>query len=180
MAWIACLPSLYGKAVPGLCLLSVSLISVKRRPASPVMMEHMDNAPHDHPPDVPKKTSPGKRGRPPGSKNRHRRAVALSPALRCVQETLTRFLPVIGEPVKGISLVYDGAFGNNDARHMVNQTGWHLLAKRRHDSALYCPYDGPSSGHGKRRTYGKTRDDRHLPAASVPSSSLEDGLQTEI
>ena len=33
--------SLYGKAVPGLCFLSVSLISVKRRCSYPVMMEQV-------------------------------------------------------------------------------------------------------------------------------------------
>ena len=33
--------SLYGKAVPGLCFLSVSLISVKRRCSYPVMLEQV-------------------------------------------------------------------------------------------------------------------------------------------
>ncbi len=144
------------------------------------MMEHIAKAPNANPPDVSKKKSPGKRGRPPGSKHRHRRAVELSPALRFVQETITRFLQWIGDQVKVISFVYDGAFGNNDALHMVKQTGWHVIAKLRHDSALSLPYDGPYSGRGKRRKYGKKLDDRHLPAAYVPSSSLEDGMQTTI
>src|SRR5207244_10468025 len=85
---------------------------------------------------------PGKRGRPQGSKNRRRRAVELSPALRFVQETITRFLQLIGDHVKVIYFVYDGAFGNNDALQMVKQTGLHLISKLRHDSALYFPYDG--------------------------------------
>jgi putative transposase len=180
MASIAFFPSLYGKAVPGLCFLSLSLISVKRRTSSPVMMEQMDKAPTNNPLDVSKKKSPGKRGRPQGSKNRSRRAVELSPALRFVQETITRFLQVIGEHVKVIYLVYDGAFGNNDALQMVKQTGWHVIAKLRHDSALYFPYDGPYAGRGKRRKYGKKLNYQHLPAAYLQSSSLEDGMQTKI
>src|SRR5713101_5454999 len=137
MASIAFFPSLYGKAVPGLCFLSLSLISVKRRISYPVMMEQIDKAPTNNPPDVSKKKSPGKRGRPQGSKNRSRRAVELSPALRFVQETITRFLQLIGDHVKVIYFVYDGAFGNNDALQMVKQTGLHLISKLRHDSALY-------------------------------------------
>src|SRR5882724_10098097 len=172
--------SLYGKAVPGLCFLSLSLISVKRRTSYPVMMEHMDKKPNDDPPEVSKKTAPGKRGRQQCSKNRHRRAVELSPALRFVQETITRFLQLIGEHVKVMSFVYDGAFGNNDALQMVKQTGLHVIAKLRHDSALYFPYDGPYAGRGQRRKYGKKLDYRHLPAAYLQSSSLEDGMQTQI
>ncbi len=100
-------------------------------------MEQIDKAPTNNPPDVSKKKSPGKRGRPQGSKNRSRRAVELSPALRFVQETITRFLQLIGDHVKVIYFVYDGAFGNNDALQMVKQTGLHLISKLRHDSALY-------------------------------------------
>jgi len=180
MASIAFFPSLYGKAVPGLCFLSLSLISVKRRTSYPVMMEPIDKAPTNNPPDVSKKKSPGKRGRPQGSKNRSRRAVELSPALRFVQETITRFLQLIGEHVKVIYFVYDGAFGNNDALQMVKQTGLHLISKLRHDSALYFPYDGPYAGRGKRRKYGKKLDYQHLPAEYLQSSSLEDVMQTKI
>ena len=143
-------------------------------------MEHIDQAPTTNPPDGSKKTSPGKRGRPPGSKNRRRRAVELSPALRFVQETSTRFLQVMGEHVKVLSFVYDGAFGNNDALHMVKQTGVHVIATLRHDSALSLPYDGPYAGRGKRRKYGTKLDDQPLPAAYWPSSSLADGMQTKI
>jgi len=144
------------------------------------MMEQIDTAPTNNPPDVSKKKSPGKRGRPQGSKNRSRRAVELSPALRFVQETITRFLQLIGDHVKVIYFVYDGAFGNNDALQMVKQTGLHLISKLRHDSALYFPYDGPYSGRGKRRKYGKKLDYQHLPAEYLQSSSLEDGMQTKI
>ena len=95
------------------------------------------------------------------------------------------FLCVIGhrellDHVKVIYFVYDGAFGNNDALQMVKQTGLHLISKLRHDSARYFPSDGPYSGRGKRRKYGKKLDYQHLPAEYVQSSSLEDGMQTKI
>src|SRR2546428_2092534 len=180
MASIAFFPSLYGKAVPGLCFLSLSLISVKRRISYPVMMEQIDKAPTNNPPDVSKKKSPGKRGRPQGSKNRRRRAVELSPALRFVQETITRFLQLIGDHVKVIYFVYDGAFGNNDALQMVKQTGLHLISKLRHDSALYFPYTGPYSGRGKRRKYGKKLAYHDLPDESLQTSFVEKDIETKI
>src|SRR6266446_8029436 len=144
------------------------------------MMEQIDKAPNAKPPDVSKKKSPGKRGRPQGSKNRHRRAVELSPALRFVQETITRFLQLIGEHVKVMSFVYDGAFGNNDALQMVKQTGLHVMSKLRHDSALYFPYDGPYAGRGQRKKYGKKLDYRHLPDTAFKAASLEDDIETQI
>src|SRR5229473_4529154 len=64
--------SLYGKTVPGLCFLSLSLISVKRRTSYPVLTEPIDKPHSDTPQEVSKKKSHGKRGRPLGSKNQHR------------------------------------------------------------------------------------------------------------
>ena len=58
--------SLYGKAVPGLCFLSLSLISVKRRTSYPALSDQVEKAPMAQTP--PNKTSSGQRGRPKGSK----------------------------------------------------------------------------------------------------------------
>ena len=66
--------SLYGKAVPGLCFLSLSLISAKRRTSYPAFTEQVEKAPVAQ--KQPKKKFPAQRGRPKGSKNRHRRDVA--------------------------------------------------------------------------------------------------------
>src|SRR6266704_5052274 len=180
MASIAFFPSLYGKALPGLCVLSLSLISVTRRISYPVMMEQIDKAPTNNPPDVSKKQSPGKRGRPQGSKNRRRRAVELSPALRFVQETITRFLQLIGDHLKVCYFVYDGAFGHNDALQMVTQLGLHLISKLRHDAALYFPYDGPYAGRGKRKKYGKQLDYRRISDTYLKTSSVDKDIQTQI
>ncbi len=40
--------SLYGKAVPGLCFLSLSLVSVKRRTSYPALIEEVEKAPACH------------------------------------------------------------------------------------------------------------------------------------
>jgi putative transposase len=64
--------SLYGKKVPGLGFLSLSLLSVKRRTSYPVMMEQLAPPPPETPQEDAKPKSQGKRGRPPGSKNQVR------------------------------------------------------------------------------------------------------------
>jgi hypothetical protein len=172
--------SLYGKRVPGLCFLSLSLISVKRRTSYPIMMEQLEKQPTDTPQEVSAKQSQGKRGRPKGSKNQHRRDVTLSPYLRFVQETITRLLELIGAHVKVKHFVYDGAFGHNDALQMVKQLGLHLISKLRHDAALYFPYDGPYAGHGPRKKYGKKLDYRHLPDTALHVSSVDEDIETKI
>ena len=84
--------SLYGKTVPGLCFLRVSLLSVKRRTSSPVMTEQVDKPADALVQESPKTQARGRRGRPQGSKNRNRRAVELSPSLRFIQEHIKRLL----------------------------------------------------------------------------------------
>jgi putative transposase len=115
--------SLYGKAVPGLCFLSVSLISVNRRTSYPALMEQHGPEHRHAPAEVGPKKAESKRGRPKGSKNQHRREVTLSPYLCFVQESIRRVLQVIGEHVKVHHFVFDGAFGYNDAVQMVRQLG---------------------------------------------------------
>ncbi len=115
--------ALYGKSVPGLCFLSVSLLSVKRRTSYPVLMEQHGPEHRQAPAAVGKKPSAGKRGRPNGRKNQHRREVTLSPYRCFVQESIRRLLTLIGEHVKVHYLVFDGAFGDNDAVQMVRQLG---------------------------------------------------------
>ncbi len=82
--------SLYGRAVPGLCFLSLSLRSVQRRTSYPVGTEQVDQRLETSSQASPQKPSLGSRGRPKGSKNRHRREVELSPSLCFIQEHLKR------------------------------------------------------------------------------------------
>src|SRR5713101_5905923 len=172
--------SLYGKTVPGLCFLSLSLISVKRRTSYPVMMEQHNKVHTEEPQEVCKQTSPRKRGRPKGSKNQNRREVTLSPYLGFVQETIRGLLKLMGEDLKVMYFVFDGAFGHNDALQMVKQLGLHLISKLRHDAALYFPYESPYAGRGKRRKYGKKLDYQHIPNDYLKEDFVDKDMRTRI
>src|SRR5437764_4917839 len=172
--------SLYGKTVPGLCFLSLSLLSVKRRTSYPVLIEQVEkpSKPAGH--AQPKTQASGQRGRPQGSKNRNRREVALSPTLRFIQAHIKRLLEQIGEACKVVYFIFDGELGHNDAMQMVRQVGLHLVSKLRDNSALYFPYAGPYAGRGPRRKYGKKLDYRNIPSAYLPATSIEEGIETNI
>ena len=161
-------------------VLSLSLISVKRRTSYPVIMEQIEPQHTDNPPAAPQKQSSGKRGRPKGRKNRNRRDVVLTPYLRFVQETINGLLKLIVEHVKVRYFVYDGAFGHNDALQMVKQLDLHLISKLRYDSALYFPYHGPSTRRGQRKKYGKKLDYCHLPETAFKASSVEEDIETQL
>jgi putative transposase len=170
--------SLHGKAVPGLCLLSLSLISVQRRTSSPALTEQVEKAPAAQQP--PKQPSRGSRGRPKGSKNGNRRDVELSPWLRFIQAQLARLLQQVGTHLKVVYFLFDGELGHNDAVQMVRQLGLHLVSKLRYNSALYFPYAGPYAGRGPRRKYGKRLDYRNLPGKHLQATSIEEGIKTDI
>jgi putative transposase len=55
-----------------------------------------------------------------------------------------------------------------------------LVSKLRYNSALYFPYEGPYSGRGPRRKYGKKLDYRNLPSKHVQATSIEEGIKTDI
>ena len=129
--------SLYGKTVPGLCFLSLSLLSVKRRTSYPVMTEPVEKPSDAVGQEPPTTKARGRRGRPQGSKNRNRRAVELSPSLRFIQEHIKRLLAQISDAFKVVYFLFDGEFGHNDAMQMVRQVGVHLISKLRYNSALY-------------------------------------------
>jgi putative transposase len=172
--------SLYGKAVPGLCFLSLSLLSVKRRTSYPVVTEQVEKACEAAAPAQPTKQASGPRGRPKGSKNRNRRVVELSPSLRFIQEHIKRLLQQMGEAFKVVYFVFDGELGHNDAMQMVRQVGLQLVSKLRYNSALYFPYAGPYAGRGPRRKYGQKLDYRNIPLASLQAASIDEGIETHI
>jgi putative transposase len=172
--------SLYGKTVPGLCFLSLSLLSVKRRTSYPVLTEQVDKPADALGQAPPKEQASGRRGRPKGSKNRNRREVDLSPSLGFIQEHIKRLLEQIGDAFKVVYFIFDGELGHNDAMQMVRQVGLHLVSKLRYNAALSCPYDGPYCGRGPRRKYGQKVDYRQIPSASLKSTSIEQEIKTQI
>ena len=174
--------SLYGKAVPGLCFLSLSLLSVKHRNSYPVVTEQVDKPleTSGQAPSKKKKKSGGSRGRPKGSKNRNRRDVDLSPSLCFIQTHMKRVLEQIGEAFKVVYFIFDGELGHNDALQMVSQVGLHLISKLRYNSALYLPYEGPYSGRGPRRKYGEKLDYHKIPSEYLQSTSIDEEIETRI
>ncbi len=174
--------SLYGKAVPGLCFLSLSLLRVKHRTSYPVVTEQVDKLLEVSVQAVPtkKKHSGGTRGRPTGSKNRHRREVDLSPSLCFIQTHIKKLREQIGDAFTLIYFIFDGELGHNDALQMVQQGGLHLISKRRYHSALYVPYDGPYSGRGPRRKYGQKLDDQNIASEYLRAKSVDEDIQTRI
>lgn len=174
--------SLYGKTVPGLCFLSLSLLSVKHRTSYPVVTEQVDKALEMSVQVAAKQKTKasGSRGRPKGSKNRNRREVNLSPSLRFIQLHIKRLLEQIGDTFKVVYFIFDGELGHHDALQMVQQVGLHLISKLRYNSALYVPYDGPYSGRGPRRKYGQKLDYQHLPSEHLKSISIDKKIKTQI
>jgi DDE superfamily endonuclease len=170
--------SLYGKAGPGLCFLSLSLLSVKHRTSYPVVTEQVKKACEAAAQAPPTKKTSGQRGRPKGSKNRNRREVALSPSLRFIQEHIQRLLRQIGDAFKVVYVIFDGELGHNDAMPMVRHVGLHLVSKLRYNSALYFPYAGPYAGRGPQRQYGQKLDYRYVPSAYLQATSIEEGIET--
>jgi len=173
--------SLYGKMVPGLCFLSLSLLSVKRRSSYPVVTEQVDKPLEASVPAPPKKQKGGgPRGRPKGSKNRNRHEVELSPSLCFIQKHIKRLLEQIGDAFKVVYFVFDGELGHNEAMQMVRQVGLHLISKLRYNSALYFPYDGLYSGRGPRRKYGHKLAYHDIPSAYLQSTSIDQEIKTQI
>ena len=173
-------PSLYVRKVPGLRFLSLSLLSVKRRPSYPVMMEQLAQPYTEPPQTVSKPKSQGNGGSRHGSKNQHRRDVVVSPYLRFVQETIKRLLEVIGAHVQVMYCVFDGAFGHHDALQMVRQLSLHLISKLRHDAALYFSYEGTYAARGKRKKYGKKLAYLNINTKYLKESSVEKDIETKI
>lgn len=190
--------SLYGKTVPGLCFLSLSLISVKRRCSYPLRLEPIVKSategnsqaqrrkrakkakPVAKANQATRANPPKPKGRPKGSKNRNRREVDLSPYWVFVQTIIRQVLALLGQRLKLRYFVFDGAFGHNCALQMVRQTELELISKLRHNAALYQPFEGEYRGRGPRAKYGAKLDYRQLPTKHLKEVSVDGAIRTLI
>jgi len=181
--------SLYGKTVPGLCFLNLSLINVERGCShtvrlEPIVKESADSSPKGK--KTGKKKSAANRkataakpkGRPKGSRNRNRREVSLSPYLLFVQGIIRSVLNLLGPSISLQHFVYDGALGHNAALQMVRQTALHLVSKLHRNAALFEPYRGEYSGRGRRPKYGDRLDYQQLPEQHLNSDSTQQNIRT--
>jgi hypothetical protein len=120
-----CFSSLSGKTVPSLYFLNLSLISVKNRRSSPLIMEPVM-------PELIKsskkiastneKSQKSKLGRPKGSQNQNRQPVELSKYLQLVPATIQSLLNLVNSE---ISLVYFtcAIFSPNYSVHQTHYVG---------------------------------------------------------
>jgi putative transposase len=173
--------SIYNKTIPGLCHLTISLVSVRERIAYPLFTVPV-------PPTVKKEEAPAaaepatKRGpgRPKGSRNSSRHDVEFTAFQLLLKTTLLSLLALIGADLPLAYFVYDGALGHNTGVQLVRQCGLHLISKLRHDSALYFPFAGPQSGRGRHKKYGSRINLTGLPKRFLKRTSVKDGIREAI
>lgn len=171
--------SVYGKSIPSLCHLCLSLTSVNDRVSYPVMTlpvkppEKTRTAPPPEP-----QTKRG-RGRPQGSRNHARCKVELTTAQQFLRDAIQSLLALLGTDLKLLYFVYDGALGHNAGVQLTRQCGLHLISKLRHDAALYFPHDGPYTGGGPRKKYGRRLNYRQLPESCRQASTIEENIRTD-
>ena len=186
--------SLYEKVVPGLSFFTISLISTKNRTSFPLMIQQIvrseektkctedlsstKNSKGDQNKSEPKKKNGP--GRPKGSRNKNKEDVYLSPYLCFIQSMLNKVLQIIGNCTILNYIVFDGAFGNNNALQMVKQCRKHLISKLHRNSALYFPYSGKYSGRGRRKKYGSRVDYDNIPEEYLKETTNEGSIQTKI
>jgi putative transposase len=170
--------SIYGKALPSLCFLGLSLIHVEAGQSFALLMEQLvrENVQETAPKAGEKKKS----GRPKGSKNKNKIEVELSPFLLQLQSCIKQALALINLHLKVVYFVYDGALGNNAGLQMVKQTGLHLISKLRHDSKLFLPYQGKYQGRGCPCKYGDRLTLENLPQDSLRKEEQDGDILTKI
>ena len=181
--------SLYGKAIPGLSFLAVSLVSVKDRRSYPMMMEQIvrsnasantDVSATEDQDNTQKAIAKQGPGRPKGSRNRNKKDVTLSDTLKQLQTMVKSFLQQMGNSIKLQYVVLDGYFGHNNALQMVSQCGLHLISKLRTDAALYYPPTTPYKGRGRRAIYGDRFNPQQMDNKWRISVETIDNIKTEV
>src|SRR5438105_9532939 len=178
--------SLYGKPVPGLAFFTLSLVSIQARRSFPIRVEQVVRSDAEKAASKAKAAAkqpkaPGAKrrpGRPPGSTNKNKAHVTLTPELLRIKAMLDALRHLIAGVLPLTYLLLDGHFGNHNALQMARQCGLHLISKLRCDAALYFPYTGPYAGRGPHRKYGPKIDDDHLPAQYRKETTVAGYIQT--
>ena len=180
--------SLYGKPVSGLAFFTLSLVSVQARRSFPLRVDQVvrsaaEKAASKAKTDTKKAKAPRaprRRGRPPGSTNKPKPHVTLTPELMRIKAMIDALLRLIARVIPLTYLVLDGHFGNHNALAMAQQGHLHLISKLRCDAALYLPYTGPYAGRGPRRKYGNKVEYAHIPRQYLQETTVEGHMQTQI
>lgn len=174
--------SLYGKPVPGVSFFSLALVNVAQRRAYPLRIGQVLRREAEPAPQA-SETKPGAkrgRGRPPGSKNRNKVDVPLSPYLRFILTMLQAVKQLLGTTLSVTYVVLDGAFGNHAALQMVRCCDYHLVSKLAVNAALYFRSTAPYGGRGARKKYGDKVNYVNLPPTYRQKSTTEEAIRTDI
>jgi len=176
--------SLYGKPVPSLSFLALSLVNIRERHSYPIMVEQIVRSEEERAAAKAKKEKKAalkpkrKPGRPKGSKNRDKTQVTLTPELKLLKTMIRKLLLLINGVMPLTYLVLDGKFGHNNALQMTLQCGLQLISKLRHDTALYFPYDGSYSGCGPHQQCGDKIDYNRLPKKYLKADFVDNDIRT--
>ena len=181
--------SVYGKTIPGLAFLSLSLVSVKERRSYPLVMEQIvrgdtrrRSLPASEPPEETQQPVPRRnRGRPKGSRNRNKTQVQLSDTLKHLQTLIKALLRRIDDLIPVRYLVLDGYFGHNNALQMTKACGLHLISKLRVNTALYfSSRETPYAGRGRPRLYGQRFNPQQIDPKCRISTETHGNITTEV
>ena len=181
--------SVYGKTIPSLAFLSLSLVSVKERRSYPLVMEQIvrgdtrrRSLPASEPPEKTQQLVPRRdRGRPKGSRNRNKTQVHLSDTLKHLQTLIKALLRRIDALIPVRYLVLDGYFGHNNALQMTKTCGLHLISKLRVNTALYfSSRETPYAGRGRPRLYGQRFNPQQIDPKWRISTETHGNITTEV
>ena len=180
--------SVYGKTIPGLAFLGLSLVSVKERRSYPMLMEQIvrsdtrsPSPPASESPEETQQPVPRRnRGRPKGSQNRNKTQVRLSDTLKHLQTLIKVLLRRIDDLIPVRYLVLDGYFGHNNALQMTKQCGLELISKLRVNTALYFPSTMPYAGRGRPRLYGQRFNPQQIDPKWRISTETHGNITTEV
>lgn len=173
---------LKNQVISGLSFFVLSLIDVQRRKSYPLLINQILRSEAEkaalkerkleaaRKKREPQKNSGQRRGRKPGSRNKNKQELNLSPELVRIDSAVAILLKLVRVFVKVKYLVMDGHFGHQQAVLMADQNDLHLISKLRQDAALYEKYKGVYSGQGAPTKYGEKVNYEKLPVEYLKKS----------
>jgi len=178
---------LKSQVIKGLSFFVISLVNVEERKSYPLMVkqtirsEAEKKAIRERKKKSAKKSKKKQRkpsGRRPGSLNKDKAKLELSPELLRISEWLKGLVKLIRVfvPVKYLAL--DGYFSRRQTVLMARENDLHLISKLRKDAGLYEKYEGTYSGRGARKKYGEKLNYENLPKKYLKKSETEGDLLT--
>ena len=180
-----------GQVVKGLEFFVLSLISVRKRKSSPLMVGQTVRSTEEKAilkqrreerwakSREPKKKCRKMRGRPKGVRNKAKDKVEFSAEILRINQLLKRMLQLVRLFVRVKYLVLEGHFGHMQAVLMGRENGLELVSKLSCDASLYERYEGEYSGTGRKKKYGRKLNYDELPDKYLQKSESEGDVTTK-